>query len=140
MSDWLITFMGDGVHAIDGVGIFQRYTTAAVTETVASTLAGDDRWRIRGPGGETEAPGADPAPVKTQEPVYEPAAPASEPESEPAPVVAPEPEPEPEPERPKEKAKPTPKGDLKPTLSGDKKASSRVKRQIRTKEDAKPGR
>ena len=42
--------------------------------------------------------------------------------------------------KPKGKAKPTPKGDAKPTLSGDAKASSRVKKEIRGKEDAKPGR
>jgi hypothetical protein len=64
MSGWKITYMGEGIAQLDGIGNFQKHTTATVTEKVATGLKGDNRWQIVGPAG---APLASPAPAKAEE-------------------------------------------------------------------------
>jgi hypothetical protein len=71
MSGWKITYMGEGIAQLDGIGNFQKHTTATVTEKVATGLKGDNRWQIVGPAG---APLASPAPAKAEEKKADPKA------------------------------------------------------------------
>ena len=66
MSQWKITYMGEGVQVVEGVGAFARNVRASVTEEIAKSLQGDSSWQVTAPD---EAP---PAPVAA------PAAPAAE--------------------------------------------------------------
>lgn len=77
MAGWAITYMGDGVTAVEGVGVFQRWTTAYVSEDVASSLRGDARWTVTGPDGATSPAKAPPPPAP--EPVAAAVAPAEAP-------------------------------------------------------------
>jgi hypothetical protein len=54
MSNWKITYMGDGVAQIPGhpaVGCFARNTTASVTEAVAQSVKDHSQWAIISPDG-----------------------------------------------------------------------------------------
>ena len=61
MSNWKITYVGEGVTALDGVGVFARHTTARVAEGVATKLKGDSKWVVTSPEGATT--GTAPAPI-----------------------------------------------------------------------------
>ena len=72
MSSWKITYVGEGVTALDGVGVFARHTTARVAEGVATKLEGDTRWVVTSPGGATTGT----APKAEKPPEHRPEKPA----------------------------------------------------------------
>ena len=69
MSNWKITYVGEGVTALDGVGVFARHTTARVAEGVATKLKGDPKWLVTSPEGATT--GTAPKAEKPPEPKAE---------------------------------------------------------------------
>lgn len=66
MSSWKITYTGEGIAQIDGVGNFQKHTTASVTEEVAARLKGQANWLVVGPGDAAPAAKVAPAPAKAE--------------------------------------------------------------------------
>jgi hypothetical protein len=101
MSTWKITYMGEGIAQLDGIGNFQKHTTASVTEGVATGLKGDTRWVVVGPG--APAPAATPAKAEAK--------PAPKAEEKPA---------------PKAEEKPAPKADEKPAAKADEKPAAKA--------------
>lgn len=42
-----LTYLGEGVVAVEGVGVFSRFTTAEVDARTAARHQGDPRWEVR---------------------------------------------------------------------------------------------
>jgi len=43
---FLLTYLGDGVEAVDEIGLFQRGTTAEIGLETAARLRGQPGWRV----------------------------------------------------------------------------------------------
>ncbi len=41
-----LTYLGEGVVTVEGVGLFARFTTAECDEVTAKQLEQDPRWRV----------------------------------------------------------------------------------------------
>lgn len=41
-----VTYLGEGVVALDGVGVFAKHVTAEVDAATAAKLSGDPSWRV----------------------------------------------------------------------------------------------
>lgn len=78
MGEYRATYIGEGVVAVDGVGVFQKHTTAQVPEVVARQLHGTRGWEVAGPGLVAPAP-APPLPRPTPPRPAPPARPAPKP-------------------------------------------------------------
>lgn len=42
-----LTYLGEGVVSVEGVGLFARFTTAECDEATARRLEHDPRWRVQ---------------------------------------------------------------------------------------------
>lgn len=80
-TPWKVRFVGEGIRAIDGVGVFQQDTQATVTKEVALWLESDPEWQVfclEEPGPavfETVAAEEEVETVAAEEEVADPAAP-----------------------------------------------------------------